>query len=138
MKTAGFSLSSHITHCALDKAAVIKQQRIVRIKTYRLCTRLISDSLHDPGNVALENIDYDKLSEKLLAHLLKSMAFTSIRQLYGSLDDAATDDILREAVKRNGRLYIGRRRALSDVTAERRAGRDRVYIGKRTSSSLSD
>jgi len=111
------------------------QQWIVLI-TYHLFTRLISDSLYDQGDVALENIDYDKLSDKLLAHLITSIAYTSIRQLYGSLDDsAATDD---EGVKRtpNGRLYIGRRSASTDVNAERRDGRQRIYIGKRTSSSL--
>jgi len=98
-----------------------------------VCT--ISESLHDHRSLELVNADDDWLSDKVLAHLFRSIVYSTIRQLDGTGDDWASDNVRAssELELKRGRSYIGRRASADNPTAERRAAeRERVYIGKRT------
>jgi len=74
------------------------------------------------------------LSDNILAHLLRSIVFSDIRQQLHDPPDASSSTRGDPGVDRKrGRSYIGRRSSSAGHSTEKRAAdRERVYIGKRT------
>ena len=84
------------------------------------------DLLLEKGAGVADDED-ERLSDKILAHLLRSIVLSKIRQLDSPLDASPTRGD-SDVDRKRGRSYIGRR---GHSTEKRAADRERVYIGKR-------
>ena len=114
------------------------------MSTAVFCICTISDNFHDVADTELERDVDDAGRSEEIARLLSFILSRGAYQPRRTLDISDVDEplILRNALDKRGRSYIGRRAAFTPPDNGRlpakRLERERVYIGKRTRSSPLD